>query len=101
MLRLGSREQWSPLGAAGVTALADLATDTTCAVQRLLGGRMFASRLAAMGVSIGAELTVLRNNRSGPVVVMVRGTRIALGRREAGKVLVEIGSAAAEARSDD
>jgi ferrous iron transport protein A len=82
-----------------VMPLNDLTAGTIGAVHRLLGGRLFASRLAALGVSIGVEVTVLRNNRSGPLVMMARGTRIALGRGEAGKVLVEVTSDVAGAGS--
>jgi ferrous iron transport protein A len=87
--------------AAGVPVrpLADLATGTAGTVHRLLGGRLFAGRLAALGISTGVEVTVLRNSRAGPLAVMVRGTRIALGRGEASKVLVEVGSDAAGAGS--
>ena len=58
-------------------------------VRRLQGGNEFASRLAAMGLSIGSEFELLQNRGHGPVLVLVRGTRIALGRGEALKILVE------------
>jgi ferrous iron transport protein A len=86
-----------PSAAVPVRPLADLAAGTAGTVHRLLGGRLFACRLAALGVSTGVKMTVLRNSRRGPLAVMVRGTRIALGRGEASKVLVEVGSDAAGA----
>jgi Fe2+ transport system protein FeoA len=47
------------------------------------------SRLSAMGLSIGSKFEVLQNRGHGPVLVLVRDTRIALGRGEAIKVMVE------------
>jgi ferrous iron transport protein A len=76
-------------------SLIELPAGTIGAVHRLRGGRRFASRLAALGVSPGSEVKVLRNDRGGPLVVIVRGTRVALGRGEASKVLLEVGSDAA------
>jgi ferrous iron transport protein A len=90
-----------PVAGVRVMPLIDLAADTIGAVHRLRGGGAFASRLAALGVSIGVEVTVLRNDRRGPLVVMVRGTRIALGRGEASRVLVEVGLDAKGAPSGD
>ncbi len=56
-------------------------------VRQLGGGREFANRLSAMGLSLGAAITVLQNSGHGPVLVLVRETRIALGRGEAMKIL--------------
>jgi Fe2+ transport system protein FeoA len=58
-------------------------------VQQLLGGRAFTSRLAALGVTKGARIEVLQNGRHGPLLVLARETRLALGRGEAQKILVE------------
>ena len=58
-------------------------------VCKLEGGRGFANRLAAMGLAVGARLEILENRKHGPLLVLVRDTRIALGRSEALKILVE------------
>jgi ferrous iron transport protein A len=47
------------------------------------------SRLAALGLVVGAHLEVLQNSGRGPLLVRVHNTRVALGRNEATKVLVE------------
>ena len=61
-----------------------------CAVVReLRGGNDFVNRLASMGLSVGSQLEVLQNRGQGPVLVLVRGTRIGLGRGEALKILLE------------
>lgn len=72
-----------------VVALTELPAGARAVVHRLRGGRAFAGRLAAMGIVPGVELMVVRNDRSGPLIVLVRGTRVALGRGGAGKIRVE------------
>lgn len=46
------------------------------------------SRLATLGFTPGAKVTIEQNFGHGPIIVMVRGTRIALGRGEAQKIIV-------------
>ncbi|MGD8999799.1 MAG: FeoA family protein [Granulosicoccaceae bacterium] len=68
--------------------LDQLAPGTRAVVIELQGGRGIASRLAGMGISLGCQIEVLQNPGSGPLLVLVRDTRIALGRGEALKILV-------------
>lgn len=70
-------------------SLVQLPAGSRAVVQRLCGGRELASRLAGMGLTVGSRLEVLQNRRRGPMLVRVRETRIALGRGEAAKILVE------------
>ncbi len=55
-------------------------------IARLVGGRCIRSRLSSMGLAVGQDLEILNN--SGPFIVRVKGTRLALGRGLAQKVLV-------------
>jgi ferrous iron transport protein A len=71
------------------TSLNDLETGKRAVVRQLRGGREFAGRLAALGFTIGVEISVIQNYGRGPITVSIRETRIALGRGEAGKVRVE------------
>ncbi len=75
-----------------MTTLSDLAPGEVGVVRRLDGGRGFASRLAALGFTPGARFTMVQNFGHGPLIVSIRGTRIALGRGEAAKVYVTRGS---------
>ena len=59
-------------------------------VRALRGGRTFRSRAANLGFTMGAEVGVIQNYGRGPMIVAVRGTRVALGRPEADNVLVEL-----------
>jgi ferrous iron transport protein A len=69
--------------------LSDLPRESRAIVRYLRGGRGVSTRLAGMGVTPGVEVTVLQNFGRGPMIITVRDTRIALGRGETFKVLVE------------
>ena len=58
-------------------------------VHHLSGGRRISDRLLVLGFTKGAEVSIIQNPGFGPVIVYVRDTRIALGRGEASKVMVE------------
>ncbi len=57
-------------------------------VRGLAGGRGLVSRLAALGFVPDAEVTMVQNFGQGPLIVLVRDTRVALGRGEAAKVMI-------------
>jgi len=72
-----------------VVALSGLAPHERGIVRSLQGGRGFVSRMAALGFTVGAPVVMVHNYGRGPVIVLMRDCRIALGRGEAGKVLVQ------------
>jgi Fe2+ transport system protein FeoA len=53
------------------------------------GGWGIRRRLADMGLNPGERLRVIQSDRSGPLLVAVRGFRLALGRGMAHKIIVE------------
>jgi len=53
------------------------------------GGYGLTRRLAELGFTSGARVKVLRSTPPGPMLVMVRGARIALGRGIAMKIIVK------------
>jgi ferrous iron transport protein A len=69
--------------------LTELTTDQEGAVVTLRGGSSFVSRLATLGFTPGARLTMVQNYGHGPLIVRVRDTRIALGRGEAIKIVIQ------------
>jgi ferrous iron transport protein A len=70
------------------TLLGNLQGGQSGTVAELEGGHGFAARMAALGFTLGTEITMIQNFGRGPVIVLVRGTRIALGRGEASQVWV-------------
>lgn len=51
-------------------------------------GRGLNSRLIAMGLVPNVEITVVSNNHPGPFVIMVKRSKIVLGRGMAQKIMV-------------
>ena len=51
-------------------------------------GRGLVQRLADMGLVPGVEIRVVSNSGAGPLVVLVKGSRLVLGRGMAHKILV-------------
>lgn len=73
----------------GLRPLADVPPGRRGQVRRLRGGTSFVGRMGALGFTVGAEASVVQNFGRGPLLVLIRDTRVALGRGEALKVLVE------------
>ena len=71
-------------------ALGDLPAGTRSVVRQLRGGREFTGRVATLGFTIGAEIMIVENYGQGPIIAMVRDTRVALGRGESAKIQVEV-----------
>jgi len=72
-----------------MSTLAHLPEKSLARVVALPHGRGLASRLIALGLTPGSEVCVLQNRGRGPIIVEVHGARVALGRGQAEKVLVE------------
>lgn len=67
--------------------LTDAAVGRSFRLVGISGGRQIAHRLVEMGLTPGVTLKLLQNAR-GPLLVAVRGYRIALGRGMAQKLTV-------------
>jgi len=59
-------------------------------VAEIRGGRGLVQRLADMGLIPGTTLKVINSQMPGPVLIDLRGSRLALGHGVALKVMVEI-----------
>ena len=68
--------------------LSGLRVGEQAVVVELSGGRRLLSRMASLGFTPGAEVTIVQNFGRGPLIARVREARIALGRGEACKILV-------------
>jgi ferrous iron transport protein A len=71
------------------SSLAEVPASRRALVRQLHGGKDFVSRMTALGFTEGAEVQVIQNYGRGPLIALVRGARVALGRGEALKVVVE------------
>ena len=77
-----------PASKSDIVPLSTMRSGEQCVVVDLAGGRGLLGRMASLGFTPGAEVTVLQNFGRGPLIALVRDARIALGRGEAGKVRV-------------
>ncbi len=78
-----------PLTEEGATTLCQLSAGELGHIRRIRGGHTFTTRMATFGFTPGVEVEMLQNYGQGPVIVKVRGARVALGRQEARRILVE------------
>lgn len=72
------------------TALSDLPKGGSGIVRTIRGGKDLAARLASLGITPGVNVSVIQNYGHGPLMIIVRDSRLALGRGEAHKVLVDV-----------
>jgi ferrous iron transport protein A len=70
-------------------SLTELAVNARATILDLAIGRLEITRLASLGFTPGAVVNMTQNYGRGPLIVVVRGTRVALGRSEAAKIVVE------------
>jgi DtxR family transcriptional regulator, Mn-dependent transcriptional regulator len=73
------------------TPLSDMAPGDTATISGFLAGRGMVSRCLALGLTPGVSVKVIQNLHNGPVIALVRDTRIALGHNEAQRIMVRCG----------
>jgi len=69
--------------------LVDLKEGEKAVVVSVRGGIGVAQRLTDMGLTPGAEIIVIKTAFLGPVEISVRGSKLAVGRGIASKIIVE------------
>ena len=72
-------------------ALSEVAAGEEATILDFHGGRMVNNRLASLGFTPGVKVGMVQNYGRGPLIVVVRGTRVALGRGEAARIIVQRG----------
>jgi ferrous iron transport protein A len=72
-----------------VVTLSEIRAGESAVVLDFSSGNGIAGRLTSLGFTPGVEVQMTQNYGRGPLIVTVRGTRIALGRGEAAKICVE------------
>ena len=68
--------------------LSKIESGKTVQMVSIEGGRNLKSRLASMGLISGVKIKVVRNSSNGPFIVVVKGSRLVLGRGMAQKIVV-------------
>ena len=70
--------------------LSEVKADSRAKVVSLTKDAHFLNRILSVGVTEGAELQVVRNDRKMPVLIYVRETLLALNRKECEMIEVEV-----------
>lgn len=70
-------------------SLANLSAGQHAIIESLHGGRGLVNRLSVLGFTPGQNVSMVQNFGRGPLIVNVRGTRVALGRGEASNIVVK------------
>ena len=84
---VAATERVQALLAAGLLPLSDCPRDRTACLRCLQVDRCVVHRLLELGLTPGVELRVVQDN-GGPMLVSVRGSRVALGRELADNLWV-------------
>lgn len=72
-----------------VISLTELSVNKCGTISALNNAVTEAIRLVSLGFTPGAEINMAQNYGFGPLIVSVRGTRVALSRVEAAKIFIE------------
>ena len=72
-----------------MVSLSELLVNEQATIRSFTIGRLETNRLASLGFTPGAQVDMTQNYGRGPLIVMVRGTRVALGRGEAAQIFVD------------
>ena len=70
-------------------ALSMASAGTTLEIMGFRGGFGMQRRLADLGMNIGMEISIVSTRRHGPLVVLMKGSRFAIGRGIAHHVFVK------------
>jgi ferrous iron transport protein A len=71
-----------------ITLLTDLSNGEWAELCQIEPGHQLQKRLSILGFTPGVIISMVQNLGNGPVIVKLRGTRIALGRNEAKKIII-------------
>lgn len=70
--------------------LSALKEKTKAKVIKILGDTHFQSRIISIGITVGSEIEVIQNYKKQPVLMYCRNTAIAVNKKEADKIMMEI-----------
>ncbi len=71
--------------------LTEIDADKKCKILAFNGGSKMKTKLENLGIRIGNEITVNNNSfMGGPITVMAGSTKVAIGRKMAERIIVEV-----------
>ena len=70
-------------------SLSELKENKTAVITGIQGDTRFLSRITSIGLTPGCKVSIVKNDKTRPVLVYSRDTMIALNRKECGGIQVE------------
>ena len=70
--------------------LSTLKEKTKGKVAKIIGDTHFQSRIISIGITVGSKIEVIQNYKKQPVLIYCRNTAIAVNKKEADKIMMEI-----------
>ena len=86
----GSQQRSAEPGMNSGIPLSEAPLGTPLRVTGISGGYRSQARLAALGILPGEQVEIVQRDNGGPILLDVKGTRVALGRGISLKVLVSV-----------
>ena len=72
-----------------VSSLDEMNVGTTVRVVSIDAGNSLKNRLAAMGLLVNEEISVVRNDHAGQIIINVKNSKVILGRGMSHKIMVQ------------
>jgi ferrous iron transport protein A len=73
-----------------IAYLTDIKNGKTVTIVSIMGGKWSTKRLVDLGLTVGTEIKMLRASFfSGPIEIEIGGSKLALGRGLASKIMVQ------------
>ncbi|MDD5023075.1 MAG: iron dependent repressor, metal binding and dimerization domain protein [Candidatus ainarchaeum sp.] len=73
-----------------IKKLSELKSNQLGKIVMVVGGRECCTRLSDMGLTPGAKIKLLKKSSLGPIQILLRNTKLALGRGASDKVYIEV-----------
>lgn len=70
--------------------LSEMTNNTNAKVVQILGDSHFQSRIISIGITVGSDVEIIQNHKKQPLIVYCRDTAIAINKREADKIMMEV-----------
>lgn len=59
-------------------------------IRTISGSKSFLSKVTGLGITPGSKIAIIRNHKVGPLIIFMRDSFIAVSRKEAANIFVEI-----------
>ncbi len=83
-----------------ILPLTSVPTGHIVTILQINGGRNLRQRLTDLGCLPGEKITILSDEKDGPILISIKNSRIAIGKRMADNILVKIHTSTIKKKTD-